>query len=134
MATGDLKQGTHLDGGVLGQGQCAASAAKLAMTINGSSVTDVPAATWVVLKAVVFTNSDTTGRVVSYGVLKASGSVGGAGTLQGITVPLGAAGTVTHVLDADELRGALLGPGDSVVAFSDSASKVNYTISGAVSR
>lgn len=133
MATGDLKQGTSLEGGVIGQGQLADAAAKLSLTINGSPVTDVPAATYVVVKKAVFTNGDTSARTVSYGVLKSGGTPGAAGTLQAVGSGLGAAGSATHVIDATELEGVILGPGDSIAAYADSASKVNYMVSGAVS-
>ena len=54
-------------------------------------------------------------------------------TLQGKDVLAGAKGTSTATIDATEIAGMLLGPGDSIGALASAATTITYTISGAVS-
>ena len=54
-------------------------------------------------------------------------------TLQGKDVPIGAKGATTATIDATELAGMILGPGDSIGALASAGTAITYTISGAVS-
>ena len=126
MAAGDYKNGSGLVGSVLAQGQ-------LLTTGTTPVYGPVPSNTYVKIAKVVLANTTATSATVSYGAVKAGGTVNADATLQGKDVPLGAKGTTTAILDATELEGIMLGPGDSIGALASAGTAITYTISGAVS-
>ena len=126
MAAGDFKNGSGLVGSVLAQGQ-------LLTTGTTPVYGPVPSNTYVKIAKVVLSNTTASGVTVSYGAVKAGGTVNADATLQGKDVPLGAKGTSTATIDATELEGIMLGPGDSIGALASAGTAITYTISGAVS-
>lgn len=126
MAAGDFKNGAGLGGGIIGQGQLGATATNLLAT------SPVSAATWVKLTKVVFGNTTASAVTISYGAVRSGGTFGDA-TTAAKTVPMGAAGTSTATVDATELDGMILGPGDFLAGLCSAGTSVTYTVSGAVS-
>ena len=126
MATGDFLNGTGMTGSILAQGQLLTSGTT---PIYGP----VPANTYVRLAKVVLSNVTASATTVSYGAVKSGGTVNADATLQGKDVPLGAKGSTTAILDAVELEGTMLGPGDSIGALAAAGTAVTFTVSGAVS-
>lgn len=124
MSTGDLKTGSNLDGGILGQ---------LVATTSAVALYTVPANTYVVVKGCVFANESASAVTVSYGVAKSGNTIGAAGTFAEKTWPLGAAGTTTATVTASELTGMMLGPGDAVWFLASAGTAVTGTLSAAVS-
>lgn len=125
MTAGDFKNGANLPGQVLAQA-----------TVNSTEHAiygPVPAATYVKLSGLVFCNEAATTRTLSYGVVKSGNTPGAAGTRQGKNLTLSAAGSSTSVIDADELDGFMLGPGDLISAIASNAGDISFTVSGAVS-
>ena len=118
--------GAALTGAVLAQGQLATSGTT---PIYGP----VPANTYVKIAKVVLSNVTASALTVSYGAVKSGGTVNADATLQGKDVPLGAKGSTTAILDATELGGMMLGPGDSIGALASTGTACTYTVSGSVS-
>ena len=84
------------------------------------------------IRALVINNESASATTVSYGVGLAGSTAGAAGTSQGKTVPLGAAGTSTAIIDATELEGIILGVGDYVWVQAGANTAVAYTLDGIV--
>jgi len=126
VATGDFKNGTALTGGILGQPQLGTSATNLL------AASPVAANTYVTLKKVIFTNTSASPVTITYGAVKSGGTLGDA-TCAAKTWPLGAAGTTTATVDATELAGMILGPGDFLAGLASTGAVVTATVSGATS-
>lgn len=133
MSTGDFKNGTNLTGGIVSQSVLGTDAAKLTLTIDGANVTEVPAGKYLKIAKVVVANTSASAVTVSYGATKSGGTLGVDGTLQGKTVPLGAAGSATATADLTELANMFLGPGDYLAAWASAGTSVTQTTSATVS-
>ena len=84
------------------------------------------------IRGLVFNNESATATTVTYGAGKAGTTAGAAGTSQGKTVPIGAAGATTAIVDATELEEIVLGPGDYVWVQAGANSAVSYMLNGIV--
>lgn len=125
MTAGDWKNGTNLDGKVVGQLQAGTTATTLyAVPSSGTEVK---------LGKVVFSNESASAVTVSYGVAMAGNTPGAAGTFTAKTWPLGAAGSTSATVDATELDGMYLGPGDVLWFLASAATSVTGTASALVS-
>ena len=124
MSAGDLKTGSNLDGGIVGQ---------LVATTSAAALYLVPASTYAVIKGCAFANESAGAVTVSYGVAKAGNTIGAAGTFLEKGLSLAAAGSLTATVTASELVGMLLGPGDTVWHLASAGTSVTGTISAAVS-
>lgn len=126
MSTGDFKNGSNLVGSIIGQVQLGATATNLLTT------SPVAAGSYVKVAKVVLCNTSASAVTVTYGAVKSGGSLGDTACTTK-TWPLGAAGSTTSTLDATELAGMMLGPGDFLAGLASTGSVVTATVSGAVS-
>jgi hypothetical protein len=126
VSTGDFKNGTNLVGGIVGQVQLGTSATALLTT------SPVAAGSYVKVAKVVLCNTSASAVTVTYGAVKSGGTLVDAATACK-TFSLGAAGSNTHTLDATELAGMMLGPGDFLSGLASTGAVVTATVSGAVS-
>jgi hypothetical protein len=88
--------------------------------------------TQVEIRGLVFNNESSSATTVTYGAGKSGSTAGAAGTSQGKTVPLGAAGASTAIVDCTELEGIVLGVGDYVWASAGASSAVAVLLDGVV--
>ena len=123
--TTSIPAGT-VTGGILGQLQLGTTATNLLAT------SPVAAGTYVTLKKVIVTNTSASPVTITYGAVKSGGTLGDA-TCSVKTWPLGAAGSNTATVDAAELAGMILGPGDFLAGLASTGAVVTVTVSGAIS-
>jgi hypothetical protein len=110
-------------GSVLAQG-----VATTAVTYVYGPITDTNKQ--VQVKGLVFSNESGTATTVSYGVVKAGKTPGAAGTSQAKSTPIGAAGSTTATIDAEELEDFVLGTGDGIWVQAGANTAVAYVLNG----
>lgn len=111
---------------ILAQGVAGTSATAIYGPIQGSNKT-------IRVKGLVISNESGSARTVSYGAGINGSTPGAAGTSQGKSVALGAAGSTTAIIDAVELEDFELGSGDYVWLSADAGSAIAYVLDGTVS-
>ena len=84
------------------------------------------------VRGFVLNNEASSATTITYGLGKAGSTLGAAGTSQGKTVAIGAAGTTTSIIDASELEYMILGYGDYVWVQAGANMSVAYTLDGIV--
>lgn len=126
MSAGDFKNGANLGGGIIGQVQLGTGATNVLTT------SPVAAATLVKVVKAWACNTSASPVTVTYGAIKSGGTLGDT-TAAVKTWPLGAAGTTTSTIEASELAGVVLGPGDFIAGLASTGAVVTFTVSGVVS-
>ena len=112
-------------GSVLAQGVAGTSATAIYGPVQGTNAQ-------VEVRGLVFSNESGAATTISYGVGDSGSTVGAAGTSQGKSVAIGAAGSTTAIIDASEVEEFVLGVGDYVWAQAGAGSAVAYTLNGIV--